>query len=362
METPLYRRLKAILELPGPFASVLVDVSLDAADGEQQLGISAKDAADGLQEMGAPSHTADLVAETIATPVFEPAPQSRFIIASENAILLNEVIPERTWTRVVDWGPLPDLETVLEIESRSVEFILVEVDHEGGQVSTYRGDSRRIEGTESTGFDSRRVHKRREGGLAHMRYQRTNAEGWRNRAQEVADIAADKAGSEYPLVIIAGSTESRPQVVDMLTKFDRAEVIELERAARNADRGDEEMDTDIDGVVHDYIQRRHDELMRRLEERIGQGMYATSGVEDVMHALAQAKAEMLLLDWQHAREQTVTLDGSEGIALPQLAGDEKQLRADLLLVAMAISTDARVTPVRDGELGDDAAGALLRWE
>src|SRR5690625_7387099 len=48
---------KHVLDRPGPFASVLIDVSLDAAEGEEQLTIAAKDVANTLQADGAPAHT-----------------------------------------------------------------------------------------------------------------------------------------------------------------------------------------------------------------------------------------------------------------------------------------------------------------
>src|SRR5699024_6890955 len=121
------------------------------------------------------------------------------------------------------------------------------------QVSTYRGNGRRATTTESTGVENEHVHKRREGGLAHMQYQRSAEEGWRDRAREGAELAEKHPG--YELVVVAGSIESRKEVVENLAGG-QAEVIELERSARNPDRSDQDMDDDIDAAVYSYLQER----------------------------------------------------------------------------------------------------------
>lgn len=348
---------KHVLDRPGPFASVLIDVSLDAAEGEEQLAIAAKDVANTLQANGAPPHTADMVSQAAEVPVSEPAPQSRFILADSDEILINDLLSRRTPTVQAQWGNLPDLAAPLAAAQERVDFVLVEVDHEGGQVSTYRGNGRRATTTESTGVENEHVHKRREGGLAHMQYQRIAEEGWRDRAREVAELAEKHPG--YELVVVAGSIESRKEVVENLAGG-QAEVIELERSARNPDRGDQDMDDDIDAAVYSYLQERHDALVSQAHEQLGRGQYATAGIDDVIGVLVRGQVETLLLDWPRAREHFVRVDSSHGISLPQLT-DGTQVRADLLTTALGVRTDARIVPVSADEIGGEPVAALLRW-
>ena len=348
---------KHVLDRPGPFASVLIDVSLDAAEGEEQLAIAAKDVANTLQANGAPPQTADMVSQAAEVPVSEPAPQSRFILADSDEILINDLLSRRTPTVQAQWGNLPDLAAPLAAAQERVDFVLVEVDHEGGQVSTYRGNGRRATTTESTGVENEHVHKRREGGLAHMQYQRIAEEGWRDRAREVAELAEKHPG--YELVVVAGSIESRKEVVENLAGG-QAEVIELERSARNPDRGDQDMDDDIDAAVYSYLQERHDALVSQAHEQLGRGQYATAGIDDVIGVLVRGQVETLLLDWPRAREHFVRVDSSHGISLPQLT-DGTQVRADLLTTALCVRTDARIVPVSADEIGGEPVAALLRW-
>ena len=348
---------KHVLDRPGPFASVLIDVSLDAAEGEEQLTIAAKDVANTLQADGAPAHTAESVSRAAGVPVSEPAPQSRYILADSDGILVNELLSERTPTVQAEWQRLPNLAAPLTAAQARVDFVLVEVDHEGGQVSTYRGNGRRATTTESTGVENEHVHKRREGGLAHLQYQRIVEEGWRDRAREVAELAEKHPG--YELVVVAGSIESRKEVVENLAGG-QAEVIELERSARNPDRGDQDMDDDIDAAVYSYLQERHDALMTQARELLGQGQYATSGIDDVVGVLTRGQVETLLLDWPRAREHSVRVEESHGISLPQLP-DGTQVCSDLLTTALGVRTDARIVPVSADEIGGEPVAALLRW-
>lgn len=350
---------KHVLDRAGPFASVLIDVSLDAAEGEEQLTIAAKDVANTLQASGAPRHTAELVSQAAGVPVSEPAPQSRYILADADGILVNDLLSERTPTVQAEWESLPNLAAPLTAAQARVDFVLVEVDHEGGQVSTYRGNGRRATATESTGVENEHVHKRREGGLAHMQYQRIAEEGWRDRAREVAELAEKHVHRGYELVVVAGSIESRKEVVENLAGW-QAEVIELERSARNPDRGDQEMDDDIDVAVNSYLQERHDALISQAHERLGQGHYATGGLDDVIGVLARAQVETLLLDWQRAREESIRVKESHGVSLPQVT-DGTQVRADLLVTALGVRTDARIVPVSTDEIGGEPVAALLRW-
>src|SRR5699024_9807644 len=134
------------------------------------------------------------------------------------------------------------------------------------------------------------VHKRREGGLAHMQYQRIAEEGWRDRAREVAELAEKQLYRGYELVVVAGSIESRNEGVENLAGG-QAEVMELERSARNPDRGDQEMEDDIGAAVNSYLQEQRDALISQAHERLGQGHYATGGVADVVGVLARGQVE-----------------------------------------------------------------------
>lgn len=352
--------VKSALQRPGPFASVVADISLDAADAQTQLMVTAKDVAGELINQGASEEITSAIAERIAEPVTSPAPQSRFVIADAESVFVDRVLSVETDTRLAEWSPLPDLGPVCRHSEAATDFVLVEVDHEGGQVSTYSGLGWRPEPlvrVESTGYSDEHVNKVRGGGLAHRRYQRTSENAWRNRAREVADLATEKIRAGYGLVIVAGSIKSRRDVIAELDTA-QAAVIELERAGRNADSGTDELADEVLDAVAAHQADQRQERLDQTREKLGQGV-AAAGYADVVDALRQAQADAVLIDWDNARQNWIDPADHTGIALTQITG-QPSIRADQLIAALAMTTDAQLISTAHDELGYDAV-ATLRW-
>src|SRR5918998_27516 len=66
-----------LLEDPGPFASVYVDVSRDMEDGNRVVELAARAACDSLLEQGAPSSVCDEIRDVLTTSLHVEAPPSR---------------------------------------------------------------------------------------------------------------------------------------------------------------------------------------------------------------------------------------------------------------------------------------------
>src|SRR4051794_7848086 len=160
-----------LLEDPGPFASVYVDVSRDMEDGNRVVELAARSACDALLEQGAPSSVCEEIRDRLTASVHVEAPVSRAVVATRRGVLLDEVTRARTVQPTASWAPLPDLGAWIADEDTRVPFILALVDHEGGQVSVYRSSLRSADVTESVGSPDVHEHKFRGGGWSHLRYQ-----------------------------------------------------------------------------------------------------------------------------------------------------------------------------------------------
>lgn len=347
--------VKELFSRQGPFASVAMDVSLDSEAGERELDLRAREVADRLAERGAPQHVVESVRGALTEPVPQPSPRTRFVVANEDGLLLDEVVPEPTPRAEVVWAPLPDVSRLLATQEEVTSVVLVAVDHTGGAVTTY--DSRELEVTDSEEVDGDElyVQKVRGGGMAHRRFQATSEEVWRDNAREVAALAQEKVRAGHRLVVVAGSAESRGEVVQALQGAP-AEVVTLDRAGRNDDGGEEALELALRSVVEHHLEARREELRGRLEQGLGQARGVTAELDDVLSALVKGQVDTLVLDREALADETVVVANHPGLRLP---GDQP-VRADLAVVAAAVRTDAKVVQAPHGFVHPVAA--LLRWD
>src|ERR687893_768550 len=85
-----------LLEDPGPFASVYVDVSRDMENGNRVVELAARGVCDSLLEQGAPSSVCDQIADVLTSSLHVEAPASRAVVATERGVLLDQVSRART--------------------------------------------------------------------------------------------------------------------------------------------------------------------------------------------------------------------------------------------------------------------------
>ncbi len=343
---------------PGPFATVLADVSLASENGASAVEALAQSIGQDLDGFGAPPEVVDGVRGRLADPVHDPAPRSRYIVASAAGVLVDEVIPVAVTTPVVEWEPLPDPGPLLMHEAEARPFVLVRVDHEGGDVRTVGGNT--SEGrTQAAGESGPEVHKVRGGGLSHLQWQRTAENLWRDNAREVASLAQSRVAEGHRLVIVAGSVESRQEVVSILQEGP-AKVVELDRAGRASDGSTDALCEDIEQVVRLHARERVDRFLEEVAERLGQRHAVAVGAAEVADSLGQGAVATVAID--PAAAGRGTLDPADHPGLPVAPSPKARIRADLVLFAGASRTDAAVAVVDTQALqGHDAVG-LLRWD
>jgi hypothetical protein len=349
-----------LLDDPGPFASVYLDVSRDMEDGNRVVELAARGACDSLLEQGAPPSVCDEIRGLLNASLHVEAPVSRAIVGTERGVLLDEATRARTVHPTATWAPLPDLGPWIADEDARAPFILALVDHEGGQVSVYRSSLRSADVTESVGSPDVHEHKFHGGGWSHLRFQHVAENAWMRNASEVAAEIERHARHGVELIMLAGDPRSRSQVIEALGDV-RAELVQLDSGSRAADGGDEALFVEVESVLARQATATTLAEVHALRDRLGRGESVAIGIGDVVDALIRGQVDRLLLDVDHAREFEVEPVHHPGLGFGAVQALPESIRADLALVAAAALTAADITVTRARTMGGAPAAALLRW-
>jgi Bacterial archaeo-eukaryotic release factor family 2 len=349
-----------LLEDPGPFASVYIDVSRDMEDGNRVVELAVRGACDSILEQGAPSSVADAIRDLLNASLHVEAPVSRAIIATERGVLLDELTRARTVRATATWAQLPDLGAWIADEDSRVPFILALVDHEGGQVSVYRSSLRTAELTESVGSPDVHEHKFRGGGWSHLRFQHVTENAWVRNAEEVAAEIVRHARRGVEMIMLAGDPRSRSLVLESLGDV-RAELVQLESGGRAADGGDEALFQEVNGLLGRHVTATKLVDVHALRDRLGKGESVAIGVTDVIDALIRGQVDRLLIDVDRSREFIVEPTDHPGLSFGAVENLPKSFRADLALIAATALTAADLSVTRARTMGGAPVAALLRW-
>jgi len=351
--------LSPLLSTPGPFATVLVDVAHETADGEHEHRLRVRAACDDLREQGADESVVDTVAERLSELIREPAPVGRIVVAGPDGIALDEVAGVRVDQPVATWGPLPDLASWIEQRDATVDYVLALVDHEGGDVGRYQSDLPSAEEFASIVGDTENIQQIGADDWGALKYQHRTENVWAHNAAEVAEQITSHVRAGTRLVLLAGDPKSKSLVRDRLNEV-QAEVVELASGSRAEDGGDEALQAAVREALHDHVVRQRLERVHQLRDRLGRGEAVATGVRDVADAFVRGQVETLLLDPVRAAEERLDVGAHEGLALGA-ATPQEPVPADQGLLAAAVATGAEVGVAPAAAMGGAPVAALLRW-
>ncbi|EGD43843.1 LigA [Nocardioidaceae bacterium Broad-1] len=350
-----------LLTRPGPYATVLADVSQDSENAAHAKELRVRAACEELSAQGAPPDVVAQVSERLETNVRQPAPVARVIVATPEGIAYDQVAVAEVPNQVATWDALPDLGSWIAARDASTPFVLVLVDHTGGEISLW--DSGLPEPTSTNtveGDELEHVHKTQDNvGWAAYRMQQTTDNVWRHNADKVAaEVTRLIRDHGHDLVLVGGDPTSvgrlRADLADL-----PVEVVELASGQRAADGGDQARADAIRSALLDRVVRRRTALVRRLEEAWGRGDRAATGVRDVADAFVTGRVETLLIDPGALAGHTLDPADHPGLHLRR-APVTGPVEAGEALIAAAVLTDAEgVLPA--SVLGDAPVAALLRW-
>jgi hypothetical protein len=363
--------LRSLVEDPGPFLSVYLDVSdPDRGVNAQARETRWRDLREQLATDDDGAGTLDAVGAALSAPEDFGVPGVA-AFGTHGRVPLVVKLPGGRGQSRAGWSHLPDLLPLLVQTPPRPPHLVVSANREGGQVlvmgGSDSGDEQQVQGT---GWP---VHKVKSGGWSQDRYQRSAEDAWETNAKELASAVVQAAsGQRLEAVIVAGDVRARELLVEKLPDDLRRQVILVDR----------ELPVDSDELA-----QATDEALQQLEDNNTRAQLETfrnqSGTGRAVEGLAETVAALrdgqvaelfiggrytdgdrnaLELDW--ASDPAWVGPGLADIALSEAdlrdrnVTDVAQDHVGAALVRAAVGTDARLFVVPPG--GPNAGGTPLR--
>ncbi|SEF10972.1 hypothetical protein [Jiangella alba] len=351
--------LTRILDHPGPFASALLDVSRTTEDARQRLVLRGRAARTELAASGAPDDVAEEVVERLLEPTGTPGETARYVVAGRDGVVVDETLPGWAGHEVLTWGPLPDATAWLAHRETAVPVLVVLADQAGADLvhSAAWGRTPAVVHAVDGGLDGMV-----DGGPPRPDQQGRTDELWRFNARAVVAELERLAGSEPPLIVLAGDPRARHDVRSGLPAHVAEQVVEVERGSRADGPANEAFVAEIDAAVRRTVDERRRRAAARLEEHLGRRYAVAVGLAEVLDMTVQAGVDTVVLDEERAAGRTVRPADHPYLPLPDGVLAAPAVRSDLLVLAAAAATGAGAVLTAPPLLPDDGVAALLRWD
>jgi hypothetical protein len=366
---PFIDDLRALLDAPGPFASVYLPAPSTTIDAADRLEVHWHNARRSLEQAGAPSE----LLETLNAPATADhgAGEIRCLVASPDA--------DGSWKLAVDtwmdgelaapiarFGPVPHLLPLLDARRRRVAHVTVLIDRIGADITSTSADPH-VETEVEIDGQTENIARSAPGGWSQRRFQQRAENAWEDNARDVAEEVAHLARTIVAdFVAVAGDVRATAFLVEHLPDAVADKVITVD-GSRHDHAG---VADEVDRIAADHAARRSVAVLHELADRVGTDG-GTTDAASILQALRRHQVEALVVATgaaaDHA-ERTAYLSGSDRsqVALERGdlvdAGDDAvQTDLDDAAIAAALVTGADVVVVPATTRLVDGLGAMLRF-
>jgi hypothetical protein len=358
-------RFHSLLTSHGPYGSVYFDDSHNTEDADAQLDLKWRALREQLEQQGADPALTENIGSAIAQGRPAVGRSGRAVVASADGVLVHEhlIRPAGPTVRV---SPLPYIVPVIEHGDEHPTYVVVAVDHEGGDFTIHRGGA--VTGTTVEG-DGYPVHKASSAESPGYGDPQRTAEGARQKnIREVAEQLTSLVDKIDPQVVfVVGEVQSRSDFVKDLPDRVASRAVELSVGARHSGFDDEQLQHEIG----QEFQRRRiaviDEAAQQFQTGIGSGSgLATEGLDGVTAALRAGAVETLIIGdigdaTVVAGDDIATVAPNENVLSELGTAPTQVLRADEALPMLAVSTGAALVRTDERIAPKDGIGAVLRY-
>jgi hypothetical protein len=362
-------QIRSVLDQPGPYITLHLDVSRSTEDARQQLDARWTTTRHELEHHGITGPVLTELEERLREPTGLAGEVRRTLVATPDRVVFDEVrAGPAGWPEGVGVGPLPDVAGWLAQTDGSFPFAVVRTDRAGADIEVYLAPGGKPTQTTSVEGDTFDLTKLPEGDWAQDKYQQRAENTWHANAQLVADQLRDIDSRYRPrLVVVCGDVRARSDLAGLLSDLD-ASIAVSESGGRAAGVSDEALWNDVRRHLDETRARDIDALFQELARGTAIGEGVVTGPDRVADALVKGEVERLVLDLGDAHETTVDPDDHPGLALPEAALHAGPLPADQVLVAAAALTGAEVSvlphevPLPQDFALSSGVAATLRWD
>jgi peptide chain release factor subunit 1 len=359
-------RFRQLLDAPGPFASVYFDDSHDTHDAEAQLELKWRWVRDELARQGAAESVIARIGDAVMNLRAPIGRSGRAVVAGAEGVLLNEHLLRPTAAPVVRVSELPYIVPIVEHGLDQPDYLLVEVDHTGADITTHVNGTLRSETVDGGGYPVHKAAGPETAGYGdpQLRTDEAARKNMRAVADRVAELVDDKG---IEMLFVVGEVRSRSDLLTTLPERLQDRTVALEVGARHSGHDAGEIEQAIeDELVKRQLRTRDDVAQRFVAELGRQSGLAAEGLGPVCSALRQGAVETLIVG--DIGDATVVSDAElttvapdENVLSEQGAPPEKTLRADEALPLFAISVGASLVRAGERVSPADGVGAVLRY-
>ena len=360
-------RLTEAVRTAGGWSTVHLDLSGDRENPEGLAESRRRSVTERIAAAGADASTSDAVFEALSTPTRLPSPFSRFLLARDGAVVVDEAIPGAAPGETLEVGALPHLAPLIRSGVDEFAYVVVQASRDGGDVALHRTGAFFPEAVATVTGRTDTLHKAQSGGWAMLNQHEHVEEIWKQTQSELSAEVDRLVRDERPrLVVVSGDVRARGLLLDALGERARSLAVELKKDTR-AEGGDAgALDAFVGQQVAEVERRDRTDAIDLLRTRLPhERPTAATGLHDVAEALRQGQVDTLFVDVAALEDQALLALGDvpwvaqqEGDAGPApVVGEVPAVEA---LVRAALLTDARILTARSADLGASTA-ALLRW-
>lgn len=362
-------QIRAVLDHPGPYITLHLDVSRATEDARQQLNTRWTTTRHELEHRGVTGPVLTELEQRLREPTHLAGEVRRTIVATPDQVVLDDArAGGTTWPETVAVGPLPDLAGWLTQTDGSFPFVLVRTDRAGADIEVYRALGGRVAETTSVEGDTFDITKLPQGDWAQDKYQQRAENTWHANAELVAGQLRDLDHRYRPrLIVVCGDVRARSDLAGLVRDL-RATVAVVDSGGRAAGASDEALWRDVRRLLDEGRARETEALLQQLARGTAVGEGVVTGPDRVAEALVKGEVERLVLDLEEAHSATVDAADHPGLPLPEPVLTAGPLPADQVLVAAAALTGAaasllphEVSLPQEFALASGVA-ATLRWD
>jgi len=359
-------RFRTLVESKGPFASVYFDDSHDTEDAAAQRDLKWRAIRDQLEEQDASPELIETLQRTITQTAPAVGRSGRGVVAGPDGVLLNEHLIRPIETPVVRVSALPYLVPVVVHGALHATYVVVSVDHAGGDIELHRDRAVVAETVDGGGYPIHKADSAENAGYGDP--QRRTMEAGRKNLRAVADELAALVDESAPEVIfVVGEVQSRSDLMPTLAERVSERVVELDLGARHSGVDDTDLRHAVD---EEFLKRRLaaiDHAAQQFSQATGQGSgLAVEGLHGVCAALRSGAVETLIIGdigdaTVVAGDDPLTVAPNENVLSELGAAVTQTLRADEALPMVAIRTGAALIRTDERISPSDGVAAVLRY-
>ncbi|HET8994769.1 Rv2629 family ribosome hibernation factor [Rhodococcus sp. SJ-2] len=350
----------------GPFASVYYEDSHASEDAAQIAELTWRSIREQLEQLEAPPPVLDNIERALAEAPTAIGRGGRAIVANGDKVLVHERLirpPLRTEVRVSE---LPYLLPLVEHGASGRPYLVVAVDHTGGDLTVYDQQGTALD-EETVAGEGYPIHK--ASGAQTPGYGDPEPRVEEQRHRNIAALAdrltelADEHRCEPVFVI--GEIRSRSDLVEALPQRIKEVSMQLQTGSRGEGSDRERTGEHIEQALAQQRLTEMDETAERYRAGAGTGL-AVEGLSEVTAALRQRRVDMLILgdlgDVTVLVGDDPSLVAADSGALSEMgSGSERIHRADEALPFAAVTSGAAMLRMDERLTPADGVAALLRY-